>query len=110
MLCDVSTRTITPVFVCGSTVEGEEEILLPAFRTVLQQYPRALIILAPRRPERFNPVSELLASSGLRFYADHGYRHVGTLPNFVLAGLDEALYLKRLRANPRGRRRRAVGR
>jgi len=45
-----------------------------------------------------------------RFYADRGYRHVSTLPNFVRAGLDEALYLKRLRANPRGRRRRAVGR
>jgi hypothetical protein len=32
-----------------------------------------------------------------RFYARHGYRHVGDLPRFAAPGLDEALYQKALR-------------
>ncbi|HWC02882.1 MAG TPA: GNAT family N-acetyltransferase [Methylomirabilota bacterium] len=32
-----------------------------------------------------------------RFYARHGYRHVGDLPGLARAGLDEALYWKTLR-------------
>jgi GNAT superfamily N-acetyltransferase len=37
-----------------------------------------------------------------RFYARHGYRHVGDLAGLARAGLDEALYWKTLR--PHGRR------
>ncbi|HVP52530.1 MAG TPA: 3-deoxy-D-manno-octulosonic acid transferase [Terriglobales bacterium] len=48
-----------PVIVAGSTVEGEEELILEAFGTILRSYPNALLILAPRRPERFNAVAEL---------------------------------------------------
>jgi GNAT superfamily N-acetyltransferase len=33
-----------------------------------------------------------------RFYERHGYRHVGDLPDLAVAGLDEALYWKPLRA------------
>ena len=56
-----------PVFVCGSTVEGEEELLLPTFSKIMAENPRASIILAPRHPERFSQVSELLRSKGLDF-------------------------------------------
>jgi len=48
-----------PVIVAGSTVEGEEELLLEAFAEVLRSYLNALLILAPRRPERFDAVAEL---------------------------------------------------
>ncbi|HYN14226.1 MAG TPA: 3-deoxy-D-manno-octulosonic acid transferase [Terriglobales bacterium] len=48
-----------PVIVAGSTVEGEEELLLEAFAIVLRSYSNALLILAPRRPERFDAVAEL---------------------------------------------------
>ncbi|HTZ98449.1 MAG TPA: 3-deoxy-D-manno-octulosonic acid transferase [Terriglobales bacterium] len=57
-----------PVLVCGSTVEGEEEILLQAFRNVLANYPRAVMILAPRHPERFLPVAQLLRELDIRFW------------------------------------------
>ncbi len=57
-----------PVFVCGSTVEGEEPILLRAFSVVRERYPNALMILAPRHPERFVPVAELIAASGIKFW------------------------------------------
>jgi 3-deoxy-D-manno-octulosonic-acid transferase len=50
----------SPVLVCGSTVEGEEPLLLHAFVNVLASYPRAVMILAPRHPERFSEVARLL--------------------------------------------------
>ena len=55
-----------PVLVCGSTVEGEEELLLRAFDLVRKDYPPALMILAPRHPERFAQVAVLVAASGVR--------------------------------------------
>ena len=49
----------SPVLVCGSTVEGEEELLFKAFLGVLAKYPAAVMLLAPRHPERFDRVAEL---------------------------------------------------
>lgn len=57
-----------PVVVCGSTVEGEEGLLLRAFENVLASLPRAVMILAPRRPERFGEVAQLLEQLGIRFW------------------------------------------
>jgi 3-deoxy-D-manno-octulosonic-acid transferase len=54
----------SPVIVCGSTAEGEEEPLLSAFKAVQQQFPAAVMILAPRHPERFEKVAALIASQG----------------------------------------------
>jgi 3-deoxy-D-manno-octulosonic-acid transferase len=54
------------VIVCGSTVEGEEPPLLRAFENILATHPRALMILAPRHPERFAEVARLLESLGIR--------------------------------------------
>lgn len=63
----IEREAITPVLVAGSTLEGEEAMLLAMFRQVLARYPSALLVLAPRHPERFETVAALLASSGLRF-------------------------------------------
>jgi 3-deoxy-D-manno-octulosonic-acid transferase len=59
---------VGPVIVCGSTVEGEEPLLLRAFEKVLASHTRAVMILAPRHPERFNEVALLLESLGIRFW------------------------------------------
>jgi 3-deoxy-D-manno-octulosonic-acid transferase len=48
------------VLVCGSTLEGEEEILLNAFHQLLKTIPDCVMILAPRHPERFGRVAGLL--------------------------------------------------
>lgn len=56
-----------PVLVCGSTVEGEEPLLLKAFENVLVAHPRAVMILAPRHPERFDAVAALLTQMELPF-------------------------------------------
>jgi 3-deoxy-D-manno-octulosonic-acid transferase len=57
-----------PVLVCGSTVEGEEPLLLKAFENVLVSHPRAAMILAPRHPERFESVANLLTQMSIRFW------------------------------------------
>lgn len=49
------------VFLAGSTHEGEEEAVLEAWRRL---DPRPLLILAPRRPERFDTVSQLASRYG----------------------------------------------
>ena len=49
-----------PVWVAGSTHEGEEAIVLDAHRIVLQRFPDALLVLVPRHPQRFDHVRDLL--------------------------------------------------
>jgi 3-deoxy-D-manno-octulosonic-acid transferase len=56
-----------PVIVCGSTVDGEEPLLLKAFADVVQKHPNALMILAPRHPERFSAVAALLEERSIPF-------------------------------------------
>lgn len=55
-----------PVWVAGSTHEGEEAIVLDAHRRVLEKFPDALLVLVPRHPQRFDSVRELLAKRGER--------------------------------------------
>ena len=57
-----------PVLVCGSTLEGEEGLLLSAFRNILANHPKAVMILAPRHPERFLEVAELVEKLGFRMW------------------------------------------
>jgi 3-deoxy-D-manno-octulosonic-acid transferase len=54
-----------PVIVAGSTMEGEEPLLLRAFEIARATHPQAVLILAPRRPERFQSVADLVKSLGL---------------------------------------------
>ena len=58
---------IGPVLVAGSTLEGEESMLLDCFCKVLARFPDALMVLAPRHPERFTAVASLLDASGIRW-------------------------------------------
>jgi 3-deoxy-D-manno-octulosonic-acid transferase len=57
----------TPVVVIGSTMKGEEALFLEAFLQVLQTLPDARLILAPRHPERFNEVADLIQKTGMTF-------------------------------------------
>ena len=61
----IRREEIGPLLVAGSTLEGEEAMLLETFRHVLVRYPASLLVLAPRHPQRFDVVASLLASSGL---------------------------------------------
>lgn len=71
-----------PLWVCGSTGHGEEELLLAAYRRLLVKWPEfsrashsnggpaiqasapPILVLVPRKPERFNEVAALIAKAG----------------------------------------------
>jgi 3-deoxy-D-manno-octulosonic-acid transferase len=53
-----------PLLVAGSTMEGEEEAVLRAFAAA-GGGERALLVLAPRHPERWEAVASLLKARGL---------------------------------------------
>ncbi len=55
-----------PVIVAGSTHEGEDEIVIEAFRTVKKRFTGATLVLAPRHPERFNAVADLIKKRGFK--------------------------------------------
>ncbi len=55
-----------PVLVAGSTMPGEEEIIGAAFAELQRSYPKALWILAPRHPERFDAVAHWVFHRGWR--------------------------------------------
>lgn len=53
-----------PVLIAASTLKGEEEPLLDAFRRIRAARPSALLIIAPRKPERFDEVDRLARRAG----------------------------------------------
>jgi 3-deoxy-D-manno-octulosonic-acid transferase len=53
------------IVVAGSTLEGEEAALLQAWPRLLAADPRLVLVLAPRHPERFSAVADLLNESGV---------------------------------------------
>lgn len=54
-----------PLWVVGSTVDGEEAHVLAAFRRLRETLPEAALLIAPRHPERFGLVPALVAAAGL---------------------------------------------
>jgi 3-deoxy-D-manno-octulosonic-acid transferase len=57
-----------PVLVCGSTVEGEESLLVEMFKRALARFPSAVMLVAPRHPERFSLVAKQLQESSVNFW------------------------------------------
>jgi 3-deoxy-D-manno-octulosonic-acid transferase len=53
-----------PVVIAASTLKGEEEPLLEAFQRLRATRSSALLIIAPRKPERFDDVERLARRSG----------------------------------------------
>ncbi len=53
-----------PLWVCGSTGPGEEEIILRAYREVRGRHGRLRLAIIPRKPERFDEVAQLIAGAG----------------------------------------------
>lgn len=55
------------VVVAASTQPGEEEFVLQAFAPLRRVYRDALLVIAPRRPERFAAVAEMLDAAQVRW-------------------------------------------
>jgi 3-deoxy-D-manno-octulosonic-acid transferase len=61
-----------PVWIAASTHPGEEAQVLEAHRRVLAEHPDALLLLAPRHPERVGEVVRLIEAAGLRYVLRSG--------------------------------------
>jgi 3-deoxy-D-manno-octulosonic-acid transferase len=53
-----------PLLVAGSVIAGEEPSVLEALALVAARWPDALLVLAPRRPERFAEAAALVEHAG----------------------------------------------
>ena len=53
-----------PVIIAASTLKGEEEPVLEAFLRVRAALPSALLIIAPRKPERFDDAERIARRAG----------------------------------------------
>ncbi len=53
------------VWLAGSTHEPEERLVLEAFVALAREFPHLRLLLAPRHPERYTAVADLLRRSGV---------------------------------------------
>jgi 3-deoxy-D-manno-octulosonic-acid transferase len=76
------------LIVAGSTAPGEEEMVLASLQRIKTSpgLEDTRLILAPRNPERFDEVAQLLARSGLSFTRRSGTlkRELQTAPDVIL--------------------------
>jgi len=56
-----------PVITTGSTHEGEEELLASVYIELKKDFPDVNLIIAPRHPERFKAVEDMLRAKGISF-------------------------------------------
>jgi 3-deoxy-D-manno-octulosonic-acid transferase len=54
-----------PVLLCASTREGEEALLLDAYRAMADRPAGMLLVVVPRHPQRFDEVARLVEERGL---------------------------------------------
>jgi 3-deoxy-D-manno-octulosonic-acid transferase len=74
------------VVVCGSTLEGEEKILLEAWPALLAKEPNAVMVLAPRHPDRFSAVAGVVSANNFRLVRASEFReeNVGELTTLAV--------------------------
>jgi 3-deoxy-D-manno-octulosonic-acid transferase len=53
-----------PVIIAASTLKGEETPVLEAFQRIRARVPEVLLIIAPRKPERFDEVEQIARRGG----------------------------------------------
>lgn len=75
-----------PVWIAGSTHDGEEQQILAAHQVVRASKPDALLILAPRHPQRFAQVATLLKTQSIEFVTRSSQQRV--LPQHSVLLLD----------------------
>lgn len=75
LLSAFKSASASPIIVAGSTVEGEELLLLNAYRNLQASYPNAVMVLAPRHPERFEAVARTVQEFGVQFWRRSQWQH-----------------------------------
>jgi 3-deoxy-D-manno-octulosonic-acid transferase len=91
-------RISGPVLIAGSTHEGEEELIISVYRELKKDFFDLNLIIAPRHPERFQGVEDLLRLKGISFIKRSEFR-TSNPPNPPLerggeGGVSEPQFLK----------------
>ncbi len=73
-----------PVWVAGSTHDGEEAIVLEAHKHITKAVPDVLLILVPRHPERAPDVKKDCESAGWRTVRYSAFQQQGTSTDILL--------------------------
>ena len=55
------------LWIAASTMRGEEEQILDAFASLRAKHPDLALLVAPRHPERFDEVEQLIRARGFRY-------------------------------------------
>ncbi|MGE5842272.1 MAG: 3-deoxy-D-manno-octulosonic acid transferase, partial [Deltaproteobacteria bacterium] len=58
-------KPLQPVFVCGSTREGEEELLIHVYKRLSKDFPELVLVIAPRHIARASRIEALIREQGL---------------------------------------------
>lgn len=64
---EIASRERRPIVVAGSVVATEEPLVLIAFGILQGEWRRALLVLAPRKPERFDSAAGFISESQRKF-------------------------------------------
>lgn len=64
---EVRNRDRSPLIIAGSVVANEEPLVLIAFGIPQGEWRRALLVLAPRKPERFDAAADFISESHRKF-------------------------------------------
>jgi 3-deoxy-D-manno-octulosonic-acid transferase len=81
---ELAKRNRRPVVVAGSVLANEEDSVLRAFADVEREFPRALLILAPRKPEQFDNAAAIIAGSGRKLLRRRDVTLNGTGPAVLI--------------------------
>ena len=86
----------TPIFMAGSTHEGEEEIVLAAYAKLLERHRGLQLVVAPRYVERSGRIMSLAAEAGLSVRLRSGGAAAGHAQVTVLDTIGELSVAYRL--------------
>jgi 3-deoxy-D-manno-octulosonic-acid transferase len=77
-----------PLIVAGSVVSSEEPLALIAFGVVQGEFPNALLVLAPRKPECFQQAADFIHESRRKFVRRSELKIAGNGAGAVASGAD----------------------
>jgi tetraacyldisaccharide 4'-kinase len=63
-LLEMGIKGSSPLIVAGSTHPGEENAVIDAFAVIKKEFPRACLIIAPRKPGRLNEIQSIAREHG----------------------------------------------
>jgi 3-deoxy-D-manno-octulosonic-acid transferase len=93
---DMGLDPAAPVFMAGSTHEGEEEVVLGVYRSLLARQPGLQLVFAPRYLERAGKIMALAAEAGFSVRLRSGGAAAGSAQVTVLDSIGELATAYRL--------------